>query len=110
MEYDEYLQRFIILADKTMPTGESHDDYNYFRERVLNKFADASNARWLVSFLESIPNFRLKLTEEEKDTIGQTGNVLALGRSGTGKTTCSVLRLFATEVLFKVRVRGLIKE
>ncbi len=63
---------------------------------MLNKFADAENAKWLVSFLETIPHFRLKLTDEEKETIGQIGNVLALGRSGTGKTTCSVLRLFAT--------------
>lgn len=77
---------------------------------MLDRFADAGNARWLVGFLESIPNFRLKLTDEERDTIGQTGNVLALGRSGTGKTTCSVLRLFATEVLFKVRMRSLLRE
>jgi len=29
--------------------------------------------------------------------------VLVVGRSGTGKTTCAVLRLFAIEVLFKYR-------
>ena len=41
MEYDGQLQRYIISDDKVVPTGESHNDFNYFRERVLNKFADA---------------------------------------------------------------------
>ncbi len=35
--------------------------------------------------------------------IGENGNVLAIGRSGTGKTTCAVLRLFSIEMLFKIR-------
>ena len=30
--------------------------------------------------------------------------MLAIGRSGTGKTTCAVLRLFSIEMLFKIRV------
>jgi len=29
--------------------------------------------------------------------------VLAVGRSGTGKTTCAVLRLFSIEMLYKIR-------
>ena len=35
--------------------------------------------------------------------IGEEGNILAIGRSGTGKTTCALLRLFATEMLFKLK-------
>lgn len=35
--------------------------------------------------------------------IGEEGNILAIGRSGTGKTTCALLRLFATEILFKLK-------
>lgn len=30
---------------------------------------------------------------------------MVIGRSGTGKTTCAILRLFAMEMLFKLRVR-----
>lgn len=30
--------------------------------------------------------------------------MLAIGRSGTGKTTCAVLRLFSIEMLFKIRL------
>lgn len=29
---------------------------------------------------------------------------MAIGRSGTGKTTCAVLRLFSIEMLFRIRV------
>lgn len=36
--------------------------------------------------------------------IGENGNVIVIGRSGTGKTTCAVLRLFAIEMLFKIRL------
>ena len=28
---------------------------------------------------------------------------MAIGRSGTGKTTCAILRLFAIDMLFKIR-------
>lgn len=28
---------------------------------------------------------------------------MAIGRSGTGKTTCAVLRLFAVDMLYKIR-------
>ena len=69
----------------------------------MRRVANAESCKWLVSFLEKIPNFRLKLTEEEKSLIGESGNILAIGRSGTGKTTCALLRLFATEILFKVQ-------
>jgi anion-transporting ArsA/GET3 family ATPase len=34
--------------------------------------------------------------------VGSKGNVLCLGRSGTGKTTTSVLRMFALEILYKM--------
>lgn len=50
-----------------------------------------------------IPNFNLKLTEQEQLLVSTAGNILCLGRSGTGKTTSAVLRLFALEILFKIR-------
>lgn len=57
-----------------------------------------------MELLTKIPNFKVELTEQEKDVIGENGNVLVIGRSGTGKTTCAVLRLFAIEMLFKIRL------
>ena len=38
------------------------------------------------------------------NVIGEDGNVLVIGRSGTGKTTCAVLRMFAMEMLYKARL------
>ena len=29
---------------------------------------------------------------------------MVIGRSGTGKTTCAILRLFSQEMLFKIRM------
>lgn len=71
---------------------------------TLKKYADFNNAIKLVELLETIPNFKIKLTDEEKSVVGSNGNVLALGRSGTGKTTCAILRLFSMELLFKYRL------
>ena len=44
------------------------------------------------------------MTEEEQTVIGSSGNVMVIGRSGTGKTTCAVLRLFAIDMLFRLRL------
>lgn len=73
-------------------------------EEILKKYVDFNSAKNLVELLKKIPNFKIKLTEEEKNVVGENGNVMVIGRSGTGKTTCAVLRLFAIEMLFKIRV------
>lgn len=33
--------------------------------------------------------------------MGDNNNLVVIGRSGTGKTTCALMRLFAIELLFK---------
>jgi ABC-type phosphate/phosphonate transport system ATPase subunit len=35
--------------------------------------------------------------------IGLPGNVVLIGRSGTGKTTTSILRLFALETVYRIK-------
>lgn len=50
-----------------------------------------------------MPNFKIRLTDEQQELIGSGGNLLAIGRSGTGKTTCSLLRLFSAEIVYKYR-------
>lgn len=73
-------------------------------KEMLKKYADFSSASKLVELLQKIPNFKLKLTEEEQTVVGAPGNLLVIGRSGTGKTTCALLRLFAMEMLFRLRL------
>jgi len=71
---------------------------------IIAKFADFESSGRLVELLEKMKNLKIKLTGEEKKLIGQDGNVLAIGRSGTGKTTCCVLRLFSQDLLYKFRL------
>lgn len=70
---------------------------------IIDKCTTEESCSWLLDFLEKIPNFNLRLTPQEKRLITTPGNVLCIGRSGTGKTTSAVLRLFALEILFKIR-------
>ena len=42
----------------------------------------------------------LELSPQEKEVLSLPDNILLLGRSGTGKTTCALLRLFARYKLF----------
>ncbi len=96
---------------------ESHsysEKYDRFAALKFSEYfktnSNFKKAAQLVEFLEKIPNFAIKLTTQEKRVIGQGGNVLVLGRSGTGKTTCLLLRLFAMEFLFKLRMKQVRKK
>jgi len=85
---------------------EDRSHLHYLKEvnrQIMSVFVDKYSYRSLVNLLESIPNFRIKLTDEEKSLIECPRNVLALGRSGTGKTTCAILKLFSAEVFFRYR-------
>lgn len=44
---------------------------------------------------------KFKLSEEEEDVVGDNSNLIVIGRSGTGKTTCALMRMFAIEIIFK---------
>lgn len=58
-------------------------------------------AKQYVNFISDIPNFKFKLTNQQKDVVGENGNLIVIGRSGTGKTLLSMLRLYALEFLKK---------
>jgi len=53
--------------------------------------------------LEKVPNFKFKLTNQQREVLFTNGNLIIVGRSGTGKTTCAMLRLFGIEYLSKIR-------
>jgi len=63
--------------------------------------SDESGGLQLLRLIKSVPNLKFKLTGEQELMISTPQNILCLGRSGTGKTTSSALRLFATEVYYK---------
>ena len=62
------------------------DETNY--ESVRYIYAQLADSRY----------FNYSLSNEEFDLLETKGNVIAVGRSGTGKTTCALLRLFFKEM------------
>ena len=54
----------------------------------------------LVDIINMLPTLNINLSEYQKKVVSSNQNLLCLGRSGTGKTTTSVLRLFAQEILY----------
>jgi hypothetical protein len=103
--FDRQLKRWVPSDYLTNLEQKAFNEYQRkVNEELIKRFVDFQSAKTLVELLTKIPNFRVELTEQEKDVIGENGNVLVIGRSGTGKTTCAVLRLFAIEMLFKIRL------
>lgn len=89
-------------------------DPEIFKRRILaeatynnlfQKLGEPQSCRDFVRLIKTLPHFSLKLTEEQTELISTPGNVLAIGRSGTGKTTCSLLRMFASEIVFRFRMQ-----
>jgi flagellar biosynthesis GTPase FlhF len=94
--FDKSMKRWISSEYLSRMEKKALNEYQRkVNEEMIKRFVDFQSAKTLVELLTKIPNFRVKLTEEEKNVIGENGNVLVIGRSGTGKTTCAVLRLFA---------------
>jgi hypothetical protein len=61
-----------------------------------------NTSKKLVQILDLMPTLQIKLSEVQKKVVASNQNLLCLGRSGTGKTTTSVLRLFAQEILYSI--------
>ena len=55
----------------------------------------------VLSVLRRIPNFNLEFSEKQKSMLTQDNKaVVVIGRSGTGKTTCAILRMVAIDLLY----------
>jgi hypothetical protein len=63
--------------------------------------AEEKGAEQLLKLIKSIPEIKFKLTSDQEVMIKAPENLLCLGRSGTGKTTSSALRLFSTDLYYK---------
>lgn len=105
LNWNEELSRWVPSSEEEFRAQQKLNQYAAnLNASLLRSVMDLESAKQLVELLEKIPNFKIRMTQEEKNVVGQNGNVLALGRSGTGKTTCALLRLFASEILFKLRL------
>lgn len=55
----------------------------------------------ILKILKKIPNFKLKFSKKQKSMLTDDSKVvLTIGRSGTGKTTCAILRMIAIDLLY----------
>lgn len=70
---------------------------SYFAVRALRKFEERQK---LSKVLEILPTLQIKLNLDQQRIMNSTNDLFILGRSGTGKTTTTVLRFFCLEVLF----------
>ena len=101
--YDSDNSRWI--SQKLLEAQETVAEIDPYKLSIVDKLGTATSCAEFIRFLKRIPDFRIKLTEEQESLVGCPGNVLAIGRSGTGKTTCSLLRLLSTEMLFRYTTR-----
>lgn len=105
-----------ILSDEVRDlfTKQANGRYHYALEfeNVRDKFSranhgivdfvsDEKGAEQMLRLIRSIPQLKFRLTVEQERMISTPSNLLCLGRSGTGKTTSSALRLFSTDVFYK---------
>lgn len=76
---------------------------NYVRSMVAPKstqqFLEEFDGHQLLKILESIPGFVYKFSEQQRELIASKENAVVVGRSGTGKTTCAVMRMIGIRLL-----------
>jgi len=83
---------------------ENREKNENFKNNLVKYLSEENSCKDFVRLLKTLPNMALRLTEEELELISTPGNVLVIGRSGTGKTTCSLLRMFSAEILFRYKM------
>ena len=62
-------------------------------------FLESFDGQALVRILESIPNFVYAFNSKQRALIASHHNTVVVGRSGTGKTTCAVMRMIGIRLL-----------
>ena len=67
-------------------------------EQVINQ---EGNREMILKFFENLEKYGIKFEQSQKRMLVASGNTLALGRSGTGKTTVSAYKILAIDLLFK---------
>ncbi|CAD8201725.1 unnamed protein product [Paramecium octaurelia] len=102
--YNEQFKRWISVSTQTILNNKmariNQFSHNHF---LIQKYSQQPSAFQLFKIIQNIPNYQVNLTNEQQEIISYNGDGLVIGRSGTGKTTCALLRLFTTDVLFKIR-------
>lgn len=82
---------------------DGHSVYTYLRDMTAplstTSFLEEFDGNQLLKILESIPGFVYKFSEQQRHLIASRQNAVVVGRSGTGKTTCAVMRMIGIRLL-----------
>ncbi|CAD8122830.1 unnamed protein product [Paramecium sonneborni] len=89
----------ILLKVKEFNEIRKHNDI------ILKQYADFTSASKIIDIMQQLPKFKITITQQERQVIASKQNTLIIGRSGTGKTTCNILKLFALQALFQMRLK-----
>ena len=83
--------------------SEEFNADNYVRKMSstldTQHFLEEFDGGALIKILESIPNFVYAFSEQQRSLISSHHNTVVVGRSGTGKTTCAVMRMIGIRLL-----------
>ncbi|CAD8089119.1 unnamed protein product [Paramecium sonneborni] len=104
--YNQKLNLWMTLEDenkyyKKLQQIEEIRTNNY----QIKKYCKLPSSQQLLTIIKNIPNFKVKLTQQQQKIISHEEDALVIGRSGTGKTTCALLKLFSTDILYKLRIK-----
>jgi hypothetical protein len=72
-------------------------------EKMINK---EENREMVMKFFEKLKKYGIKFEESQKKMLLSTKNTLALGRSGTGKTTVSTFKILSIDLLFRAYTKS----
>ncbi|CAK60825.1 unnamed protein product (macronuclear) [Paramecium tetraurelia] len=86
------------IQKKIMKINAQTADYYLIKEYIC--LPSASQISKLIS---KLPKFKNKITEQQLQAIVWKGITFILGRSGTGKTTCALFKVFILDALFNLR-------
>ncbi|CAG9327064.1 unnamed protein product [Blepharisma stoltei] len=81
--------------------GKSSNSISQENSQIISQLASQESCSQFIKMMEKLTSFKFRLSDEEKAIISESSNQLAIGRSGTGKTTSLILRMFAAEMVFK---------
>jgi len=86
--------RYFEELDENQTTGYTNQD------KILEVQERVQKSQALSKVLAMLPIVRVQLNSNQQQILNSPNNLFILGRSGTGKTTTTVLRFFCQETLF----------
>ena len=101
-EYKINRKEKLALREKTHKRKLNEEEkYTRMVRRLREKVSKSHSEYDLDSILQRIPGFKFKFTKAQLQMINKSKKrTIVIGRSGTGKSTCAILKMLAIDLLF----------